>query len=134
MKAERWQQIEQVFHAVLQRELEDRPAFLAQTCAGDESLYKEVTSLLSSYDQSDSFFEATASPLAAEMFGNRVGQTIGPYQVLSVLGSGGMGTVYLAQDVRLGRKIALKLLPPQYTDDRDRLRRFQQEARSASAL
>ncbi len=134
MKAERWQQIEQLFHAVLQREPGERTTFLAQTCSGDESLYKEVTSLLSSYDQTDSFFEATASSLAAEMFGNKVGETIGPYEVLSVLGSGGMGTVYLAQDARLGRKIALKLLPPQFTNDRDRLRRFQQEARAASAL
>jgi eukaryotic-like serine/threonine-protein kinase len=65
------------------------------------------------------------------MFGDRVGETFGPYKLLSVLGSGGMGTVYLAQDVRLGRKIALKLLPAQFTNDKDRLRRFQQEARAA---
>ena len=68
------------------------------------------------------------------MFADVVGETIGPYEVLSELGSGAMGIVYLAQDVRLGRKIALKLLPPQFTNDKDRLRRFQQEARAASAL
>ena len=134
MTPERWQEIERLFHAALEREPAHRPAFLANRCVGDASLHSEVTSLLSAFEQADSFFDATASPLAAEMFGDRVGETIGPYEILSVLGSGGMGTVYLAQDARLGRKIALKLLPPQFTDDKDRLRRFQQEARAASAL
>src|SRR5213593_3742364 len=63
-----------------------------------------------------------------------VGKQIGHYQVLSLLGRGGMGEVYLAQDTRLGRKIALKLLPVQFTQDADRVRRFEQEAQAASAL
>src|SRR6267378_6186510 len=134
MKPDRWQKIEQVFHAALQRRPEERASFLEQTCAGDESLFSDVKSLLTSYGKDDSFFEDSASALAAEMFGDVVGETIGPYEVLAELGSGGMGTVYLAQDARLGRKIALKLLPPQFTNDKDRLRRFQQEARAASAL
>ena len=134
MKSNRWHQVEQIFHEALQRQPEQRAAFLAQTCAGDKVLLSEVNSLLNSFGQDDSFFEASASTLAAEMFGSLVGETIGPYEVLSELGSGGMGTVYLAQDARLGRKIALKLLPPQFTNDKDRLRRFQQEARAASAL
>ena len=70
------------------------------------------------------FFESSASALAAEMFADRVGETIGPYEVLSQLGSGAMGIVYLAEDVRLGRKIALKLLPSQFTNDKDRRRQF----------
>jgi serine/threonine protein kinase/Tol biopolymer transport system component len=134
MKAERWHQIEQLFHAALQRDPQDRAAFLLQKCEGDQSLFSEVKSLLNSSGQGDSFFEESASALAAEMFGDRVGETLGPYQILSVLGAGGMGTVYLAHDTRLGRKIALKLLPSQFTNDKDRLRRFQQEARAASAL
>src|SRR5215813_13480033 len=134
MKLNRWQQVEQIFHAALQRKPEERAGFLVQTCAGDKSLLIEVNSLLTSFGQDDSFFEDSASTLAAEMFGDLVGETIGPYEVLSELGSGGMGTVYLAHDARLGRKIALKLLPPQFTNDKDRLRRFQQEARAASAL
>ena len=134
MRSERWHEIERLFHAALAREPAERPAFLANQCVGDASLYSEVTSLLSSFEQTGTFFDATASPLAAQMFGDRVGETIGPYKLLSILGSGGMGTVYLAQDARLGRKIALKLLPAQFTNDKDRLRRFQQEARAASAL
>ena len=134
MKADRWQKIEQVFHAALQRKPEERANFLKESCADDSALYSDVKSLLTSYDQEDSFFEDSASALAAEMFADRVGETIGPYEVLSELGSGAMGIVYLAQDVRLGRKIALKFLPSQFTNDKDRLRRFQQEARAASAL
>jgi serine/threonine protein kinase/Tol biopolymer transport system component len=134
MNPERWQKIEQVFHAALQRRPEERASFLEQTCAGDKSLFSDVKLLLTSYGKDDSFFEDSASALAAEMFGDVVGETIGPYEVLSELGSGGMGTVYLAQDARLGRKIALKLLPPQFTNDKDRLHRFQQEARATSAL
>ena len=134
MKPDRWSKIEQVFHAALQRKPHDRASFLNQSCAGDSALYDDVKALLTSYENDDNFFEDSASALAAEMFADRVGETIGPYEVLSQLGSGAMGVVYLAQDVRLGRKIALKLLPSQFTNDKDRLRRFQQEARAASAL
>src|SRR4051794_14290515 len=134
MKADRWLEVEQLFHAALQRKPEERSRFVHQQCVGDKSLYADVESLLNSYGKDDSFFEETASVVAAEMFGDMVGETIGPYEVLAELGSGGMGTVYLAQDMRLGRKIALKLLPPHFTHDKDRLRRFQQEARAASAL
>src|SRR3989454_10259665 len=134
LKANRWQKIEQVFHAALQRNPDERTNFLKEACAGDNGLYGNVKSLLASSDQDDSFFEHSAFALSAEMFADVVGETIGPYEVLSELGSGAMGIVYLAQDVRLGRKIALKLLPPQFTNDKDRLRRFQQEARAASAL
>src|SRR5512138_53980 len=130
----RWNKIEEVFNAALQRKPEDRANFLNQSCAGDLALYEDVKALLTSYENDDSFFEDSASALAAEMFADRVGETIGPYEILSELGSGAMGIVYLAQDIRLGRKIALKLLPSQFTNDKDRLRRFQQEARAASAL
>lgn len=134
MKPDRWYKIEEVFHAALQRKPEDRANFINQNCAGDTALYADVKALLTSYENDDSFFEDSASALAAEMFADRVGETIGPYEVLSQLGSGAMGVVYLAQDVRLPRKIALKVLPSQFTNDKDRLRRFQQEARAASAL
>jgi serine/threonine protein kinase len=134
MQTERWHKIEWLFHAALARDPTDRLTFLADNCGGDAALFEEVTSLITSFEQTHSFFETTASPLVAQMFADQVGETIGPYKILSLLGSGGMGTVYLAQDLRLGRKIALKLLPPHFTNDKDRLRRFQQEARAASAL
>jgi len=134
MEADRWHKIDEIFHAALQRKPEERVSFLEENCAHDSALYADVKALLVSYEEDDSFFEDSVSALAAEMFADRVGETIGPYEVLSQLGSGAMGVVYLAQDVRLGRKIALKLLPSQFTNDKDRLRRFQQEARAASAL
>ena len=135
MNADRWHKIDEIFHAALQRKPEERASFLEQTCSQDTALYADVKALIVSYEKDDdSFFESSASALAAEMFADRVGETIGPYEVLSELGSGAMGIVYLAQDERLGRKIALKLLPSQFTNDKDRLRRFQQEARAASAL
>src|SRR5438132_12524626 len=71
---------------------------------------------------------------AGEQTDSLAGRSFGPYEILSQLGAGGMGNVYLAQDGRLGRKVALKLLPSHFTSDADRLRRFQQEARAASAL
>jgi eukaryotic-like serine/threonine-protein kinase len=134
MEADRWHKIDEIFHAALQRKPEERASFLEENCARDPALYADVKALLVSCEEDDSFFEGSVSALAAEMFADRVGETIGPYEVLSQLGSGAMGVVYLAQDVRLGRKIALKLLPSQFTNDKDRLRRFQQEARAASAL
>ena len=79
-------------------------------------------------------FEVAAELIATEQFPSEVGQAIGPYKVLGQIGRGGMGEVYLAQDSRLGRRVALKLLPSHFTTDKDRLRRFKQEARAASAL
>ncbi len=124
-------------------EPDQRAAFLDRACGGDESLRREVESLLALDSQAENFIEAPALEIAAEMLGAEeaqsatqlaIGQSIGHYQILSLLGTGGMGEVYLAQDTRLGRKIALKLLPASFTQDSERLRRFEQEARAASAL
>src|SRR5947209_10994110 len=135
----RWQQIDQLFHSALGQEPNRRAAFLVRECAGDESLRSEVEALISSHEQAESFIETPASDLAAELLakgqtGLTAGQAVGPYRVVSVLGVGGMGEVYLAQDTRLGRQVALKLLPPQFTMNADRVRRFEQEARAVSAL
>src|SRR2546423_1681202 len=139
MHPERWQQIDQLFHSALGQEPNRRAAFLVRECAGDESLRSEVEALISSHEQAENFIETPASDLAAELLakgqtGLTAGQAIGPYRVVSVLGVGGMGEVYLAQDTRLGRQVALKLLPPQFTMNADRVRRFEQEARAVSAL
>ena len=139
MKPERWKQIDQLLEAALDRPPGERAAFLNQACAGDEALRRGVESLLSSDGQASSFIEAPAFEVAAEFLAEDqtqtlVGQQIGRYRVLSLLGTGGMGEVYLAQDSRLGRKVAIKILPASFTKDQERVRRFEQEARAASRL
>jgi serine/threonine protein kinase len=139
MDPERWQQIDQLFHSALNCEPAARATFLQQACIADEALRREVESLVESHEESDGFIEEPAIDLAAELLARRAealaaGQTVGPYKIVSLLGEGGMGEVYLAQDERLGRQVALKLLPAQFTRDADRVRRFEQEARAVSAL
>ena len=139
MTPERWQQVKEIFNSAINYRPEERSSFISQACSGDEGLRSEVESLIASHEQSGSFidqpaFEAAASLLAGERPELHAGQTIGSYEVVSFLSRGGMGEVYLAEDKRLGRKVALKLLPASFTSDDDRLRRFEQEARAASAL
>src|SRR5882762_5977866 len=139
MQPERWQQIDQLFHLALDKAPDERALFLAEVCAGDEVLRNNIEELISSHEQADEFIESPASDLAAELLakgqsGLKPGEKIGPYDISSVLGIGGMGEVYLATDTRLSRRVALKLLPPQFTLDPARVSRFEQEARAASAL
>jgi serine/threonine protein kinase/TolB-like protein/Tfp pilus assembly protein PilF len=139
MKPERWQQIERLYHAALERKPAERAAFLREACAGEDAVRSEIESLLGYQEKAEQFIEAPAFEVAAkrmpeDQVNSMVGRQLGSYTILSQLGAGGMGEVYLAQDTRLGRKLALKLLPAQFTADADRLRRFEQEARAASAL
>ena len=137
MTPERWQQLKQIFQSALERNPAERDAFLSQACADDPALRSEIESLISSHDQAGNSIEGMAAEAATEMIANDraiVGKQIGHYQVLNHIGRGGMGDVYLAQDARLGRKIALKLLLTDLTRNEERLRRFRQEARAASAL
>ena len=139
MTPEKWQHIKELFESALERDAEDRTAFLDHACDGDELLRREVESLLASYEEGASFMEKPAVASAAEnLAGSQreslIGQTVSHYQVIHEIGSGGMGEVYLAQDTRLGRRVALKLLPTYLSKDEDRLGRFEQEARTASAL
>ena len=139
MTPERWQEVNRLFHSALALEPVQRAAFLDQACADDPELRKEVESLIDSSEISDTFIEAPGFGPAAQLLGEEtrdlsVGQRIGHFKILSLLGSGGMGEVYLAQDSKLGRKVALKLLHASFTKDDERARRFEQEARAASAL
>src|SRR6266536_5015812 len=139
MTPERWKQIDQIFHDALQRQPGDRAAFIAESCGGEECLRQEVESLLASHDQAASFIEIPAGDAAAGLLAERhsrltPGTMVNRYKILDLLGDGGMGEVYLAQDMRLGRKVALKLLSTYLSSDGERLHRFEQEARAASAL
>src|SRR4030095_920800 len=139
MKPERWQQLDSMFHSALRREPAERPAFLEEACVGDKSLRLQVEALLAAHEEAGSFIEKPALEVEARSVADdqgesAVGHTIGHYKILSSLGVGGMGEVYLAEDSNLGRRIALKILPAEFTRDIDRVRRFQQEARAASAL
>src|SRR5438132_1185921 len=138
MKAERWRQIETLFHAARELKPGERPEFLAKACAGDEELRREVGSLLIEHDGGGSVLGDVVTDLAAEWSQEqeppRIGQTLGHFRILSQLGKGGMGEVYLAEDQSLRRKVALKLLPREFSRHQDSLRRFEQEARAASAL
>ena len=139
MTPERWQQVEQLYLLAAEREPDQRAAFLDEACAGDEKLRREVESLLAFEQQADSFIEAPALEVAARALAEEqaksiVGRAIGHYQVLSLLGTGGMGEVYLAQDTVLGRQVALKLLPSSFSRETERAQRFELEARAASAL
>jgi Tol biopolymer transport system component len=139
MTPEQWQRIKPLLDAALEREPNKRADFLDRACGGDELLRRQVDSFLISYEQSGSFIEAPAFGLMAESLASDQarfagGSMLGHYKVLTKLGAGGMGEVYLAEDTRLGRKIALKVLPPAFIKDDERVQRFQQEARAASAL
>ncbi|MGB7926119.1 MAG: protein kinase, partial [Pyrinomonadaceae bacterium] len=139
MTPERWQQIKELFHSALEREPEQRPAFLAGACDADPSLRAEVESLIAAHELPGSFLDAPAYEVAAGMLADdqselEAGRRIGHYQIIATLGEGGMGKVYLAEDSRLKRHVALKLLPASFLQDEERVRRFEQEARAASAL
>ena len=139
MKGEKYHQLEELYHRALEREPDERRAFLEQACGDDLALRREVESLLGYDERAANFIETPPDDVAAAMLAgvqsrSMPGRTIGHYQILSLLGAGGMGEVYLAEDTRLKRKVALKVLPVYFTADRDRLRRFEQEARAASTL
>jgi predicted ATPase len=140
MNPQRYRQVSELYHAALARQSNDRATFLEERCAGDDDLRREVESLLAAEKQAAGFmataptgaFETQAiySPAVPAL----VGRTLGSYEVLSLLGVGGMGEVYLARDTRLGRNVAIKLLPNQHCLDPERVWRFEREARAASAL
>jgi eukaryotic-like serine/threonine-protein kinase len=135
----RWQQVEKLCQAALELEESRRAAFLEEACAGDEELRQEVQSLLRFDKPGERFIEQPALEVAAKIVAQEdprslIGQQLGSYQILSLLGAGGMGVVYQARDTRLKRFVAIKVLPREKMSDPERKRRFIQEARAASAL
>jgi len=135
---ERWQQVERLYHAALARDANQRAAFLHEACAGDGALRNEVESLLAQ-EKGATLLEAPALEVAAKMFGEHRGQSfigrqIGAYRIISLLGAGGMGEVYLARDTRLDRTVAIKILPDHLADRAELRERFDREARAIASL
>jgi eukaryotic-like serine/threonine-protein kinase len=138
MTPERWRRIDELLQSALARPAAERAAYLARACAGDEPLHREVASLAAAHEAGTlldrPLSEVAADVLFADGDDSMVGRSIGPYRLLVRLGGGGMGEVYRARDARIGRDVAVKVLPPLYAADPERLRRFEQEARAAGAL
>src|SRR6266478_328316 len=133
------QTIEEIFYAALDQEPDDVARFLDSACGGDELLRRKVEALLASRQRVGSFIETSAVSVATRIIENGqadllIGQTFGHYKISKQIGSGGMGEVYLATDVKAGRKAALKILPAGFTGDAERLKRFHQEAHAVVAL
>ena len=138
MSTERWLRSNELFQEAVERPAEQRQAFLDASCDDDADLRREVESLLASHAEAGGFLEtpALAEASARSPLGPAVapGHRLGPYEIVAPIGSGAMGEVYRARDVRLGREVAVKVLPRELAGDPGRRERFEQEARAASAL
>ena len=138
--SERWRRLEALFYAALELKPEARAEFLDKSCDSDTALRKEVETLLESAEKPMDFLEKPVLEAAHRMIGDPSPTRMAPgtqlthYEIISMIGAGGMGEVYLAEDKRLRRKVALKMLAPELTRDERGLRRFEHEAHAASAL
>jgi serine/threonine-protein kinase len=136
MTPERWQRARQLLNKALEREADERRRFLAEACSGDESLRQEVEALVRAHEQAGSFLDVPVVKAGRPHADLRLlaGTKLGLYEVGALIGAGGMGEVYQATDSRLGRSVAIKLLPAAFAQDSERIARFEREARVLASL
>jgi len=139
MTPERWKQIDELLQAVIEQPPPARSALLDAACRGDKALRDEIDSLIRFQEQAESFlevpaFEASSALVCATAFASMSGQVIGPYRIERPLGVGGMGEVYLAEHIKLEKKVAIKFLPPYLQTDKVAKSRLLREARAAAKL
>src|ERR1051325_661374 len=132
-------QVRGLFHDALALGGEARDAYLARACAGDDELRREVESLIGAYEENEDFLEQPVLSLgmrllASETAEDLTGRTVGSFQSLRLLGRGGMGDVYLAEEVELGRKVALKFLSSKLAHSQWAKRQFAKEAQAVAML
>src|SRR5687768_15775972 len=136
--SDEWRQVKEIFNAALQHKPEERSEFLNEACSDDEDLRREVESLLSAYNE-DSFLERPAvcqvvDVVLEENAQLSKGERLDHYEIISKVGAGGMGEVYLADDKKLDRRVAIKILNEKFSQSESNLRRFIREAKAASSL
>ena len=138
MDPERWKRVTALFDAVLECAPADREALLREACPDDPAIRAEVQSLVDAHDQADVFekpaYEANPDLLAPDDLDPLVGQRLGPYRITKLIGHGGMGVVYLGEDTRLRRPVAIKALPSDFTHDERSRERLRREAMAAASL
>jgi len=137
MSSERWERTKEILEQALRLDPGKRQAYLDSACRADADLRGEVESLIASHDEAGSQFLDAAAPeilRLATAHGLTSGTRLGPYEILSPLGAGGMGELYRALDTRLGRTVAIKVLPERLSQEPDLRRRLEHEARTISKL
>ncbi len=139
MSPERWQKVNEVFQSVIELDPDEQKAYLDKACAEDKSLRQQVESLIVADNEAENFISGNAAEDIAHLLTHKdlptlTGEKLGHYEIISELGAGGMGKVYLAKDSKLNRPIAVKTLPISYSSHSDYVKRFQTEAKAAANL